>query len=49
MHDELLLEAPEKELTAVRELVREEMCGAYELDPALDVDVGTGEDWNEAK
>ena len=49
VHDELLLEAPEKELTAVRELVREEMCGAYELDPALDVDVGTGEDWNEAK
>ena len=49
VHDELLLEAPEKELTAVRELVREEMCGAYELDPPLDVDVGTGEDWNEAK
>jgi DNA polymerase-1 len=49
VHDELLLEAPEKELSAVRELVREEMCGAYELDPPLDVDVGTGEDWNEAK
>jgi DNA polymerase-1 len=49
VHDELLLEAPEKELTAVRELVREEMCEAYELDPPLDVDVGTGEDWNEAK
>jgi len=49
VHDELLLEAPEKELSAVRELVREEMCGAYPLDPPLDVDVGTGEDWNEAK
>ena len=27
VHDELLLEVPEKELSAVRELVREEMCG----------------------
>ena len=33
----------------VRELVREEMCGAYPLDPPLAVDVGVGEDWNEAK
>jgi DNA polymerase I-like protein with 3'-5' exonuclease and polymerase domains len=25
------------------------MCGAYELDPPLAADVGTGEEWNEAK
>jgi hypothetical protein len=25
------------------------MCGAYPLDPALAVDVGVGDDWNEAK
>ena len=31
------------------ELVRTEMCGAYPLDPPLAVDVGVGEDWNEAK
>jgi len=49
VHDELLLEAPEKEVSAVRDLVREEMCGAYPLDPPLAVDVGVGEDWNEAK
>jgi DNA polymerase I len=49
VHDELLLEAPEKEVAAVRELVREEMCGAYPLDPPLAVDIGAGEDWNEAK
>ncbi len=49
VHDELLLEAPEAEVNAVRELVREEMCGAYELDPPLGVDIGVGEDWNEAK
>jgi DNA polymerase I-like protein with 3'-5' exonuclease and polymerase domains len=25
------------------------MCGAYELDPPLAVDIGTGDDWSEAK
>ena len=25
------------------------MCGAYPLDPPLAVDVGVGDDWNEAK
>jgi DNA polymerase-1 len=49
IHDELLLEVPETEVSAVRELVREEMCGAYPLDPPLAVDVGVGDDWNEAK
>jgi DNA polymerase-1 len=49
VHDELLLEVPGAELSAARELVREEMCGAYELDPPLAVDVGTGDDWREAK
>jgi DNA polymerase I len=49
VHDELLLEAPETETSAVKELVREEMCGAYPLDPPLAVDVGHGDDWNEAK
>jgi DNA polymerase-1 len=49
VHDELLLEVPDAELSAVKDLVRREMCGAYELDPPLAVDVGTGEDWNEAK
>jgi DNA polymerase-1 len=49
VHDELLLEAPETETSAIKELVRQEMCGAYPLDPALAVDVGVGDDWNEAK
>jgi DNA polymerase-1 len=49
VHDELLLEVPEVETTAVRDLVREELCGAYPLDPPLAVDVGVGDDWNEAK
>ncbi|HEU5263682.1 MAG TPA: DNA polymerase, partial [Gaiellaceae bacterium] len=49
VHDELLLEVPEPEASAVRELVREEMVGAYALDPALAVDIGLGDDWAEAK
>ena len=49
VHDELLLEAPETETSAIKELVRQEMCGAYPLDPPLAVDVGVGDDWNEAK
>jgi DNA polymerase-1 len=49
VHDELLLEVPDAEVSAVRELVREEMCGAYELDPPLGVDIGVGDDWHEAK
>src|SRR5215210_5631906 len=49
VHDELLLEVPEPEISKVRELVRSEMCGAYRLDPPLSVDVGVGDDWSEAK
>jgi DNA polymerase I len=49
VHDELLLEVPEAETSEVRDLVREEMCSAYALDPPLAVDVGLGEDWTEAK
>jgi DNA polymerase I len=49
VHDELLLEVPEVETSAVRDLVREEMCAAYPLDPPLAVDIGVGDDWNEAK
>jgi DNA polymerase I len=49
VHDELLLEVPDAEVTQVKELVREEMCRAYDLDPPLAVDIGVGEDWHEAK
>jgi DNA polymerase I len=49
VHDELLAEVPQTEVTAVRDLVRSEMCGAYPLDPPLAVDVGVGDDWAEAK
>src|SRR5438093_387141 len=49
VHDELLVEAPDAEVSTVKDLVRDEMCNAYPLDPPLAVDVGAGDDWNEAK
>jgi DNA polymerase I len=49
VHDELLLEAPDAETSVVKELVREEMCSAYPLDPPLAVDVGAGDSWADAK
>jgi DNA polymerase I len=49
VHDELLLEAPDAETSAVKELVRAEMCAAYPLDPPLAVDVGAGDSWADAK
>ncbi len=49
VHDELLMEAPEREVSAVKDLLREEMVAAFELVPPLAVDIGAGDDWNEAK
>jgi DNA polymerase-1 len=49
VHDELLLEVPSGEVGAVKEVVRAEMCGAYDLDPPLGVDIGVGDNWAEAK
>ena len=49
VHDELLVEAPDAEVSTIKELVRKEMVEAYPLDPPAAVDVGAGDDWNEAK
>ena len=34
---------------AVKEIVRDEMCRAYPLDPPLAVDIGAGDSWADAK
>ncbi len=47
VHDELVLEVPPAELTAVSQLVRETMTGAYDLNAALKVDVEVGPNWYE--
>ena len=49
IHDELLFEGPPGEMEEATELVRSEMCAAYPLDPPLEVDVGVGKDWLDAK
>jgi DNA polymerase-1 len=49
IHDELLFEGPPGEMEEAGELVRREMCSAYQLDPPLEVDVGVGQDWLDAK
>ncbi len=49
IHDELLFEGPTGEIEAASELVRREMCAAYQLEPPLEVEVGVGRDWLDAK
>ena len=38
-----------KVLRRVEAIVREEMTGAYPLDPPLEIDIGVGDNWLEAK
>lgn len=49
VHDELVLEAPEANVDAVKEIVRDEMCSAAQLKVPLVVDVGAGPNWLDAK
>jgi DNA polymerase I len=49
IHDELLFEGPPEKMDEATALVRREMCAAYPLDPPLEVDVGVGDDWLNAK
>ncbi|HEX6444502.1 MAG TPA: DNA polymerase I [Streptosporangiales bacterium] len=48
VHDELVFEVAPGELETLRELVVREMAAAYELKVALDVSVGTGDNWDTA-
>lgn len=49
VHDELLIEVYKPELLQVKEILREEMQNAAELDVPLEIDMHTGENWYEAK
>jgi DNA polymerase-1 len=49
IHDELLFEGPPAEQGAARELIEREMCGVWDRDPPLAVDLGIGKSWLEAK
>ncbi len=49
IHDELLFEGPPEEGDDARALIEREMCGVWEREPPLAVDVGVGRTWLEAK
>ncbi|MEA2403719.1 MAG: polymerase, partial [Thermoleophilaceae bacterium] len=49
IHDELLFEAPDAEVEQAMRIVVREMANAYELDPPLGVDAGSGVNWLDAK
>jgi DNA polymerase I len=49
VHDELLVEAPEREASDVADLVRREMESAVSLDVPLKVDIGMAGNWMDAK
>ncbi|HUF20523.1 MAG TPA: DNA polymerase I [Burkholderiales bacterium] len=48
VHDELVLEAPDDELPAIRKTVPELMSGVAKLDVPLSVDLGAGPNWEKA-
>jgi len=48
VHDELVLEVKDNSVDAVSELVTEAMGKAADLDVALKVDLGVGENWDQA-
>ncbi|MCF3628180.1 DNA polymerase I [Thalassospiraceae bacterium LMO-SO8] len=48
VHDELIFEVPDAEIEATRDVVRKVMSGAAHLSVPLDVDIGTGANWDEA-
>ncbi len=49
VHDELLVEVPEKEVAQVSEILKHEMETAVSLDVPLVADVGVGDNWMDAK
>lgn len=48
VHDELIFEVPESEIDATQALVKEVMESAATLNVPLEVDIGVGENWDEA-
>ena len=52
VHDELVFEVPEGDVEAASAVIRSVMSGAAEpalkLSVPLDVDIGTGKNWDEA-
>ena len=48
VHDELILDTPENEIDKVVNLTTEAMMGAAQLDVPLEIDIGIGDNWDQA-
>ena len=48
VHDELVFEVPQAELTTATKLIKDEMEGVYPLNIPLKVDINWGKNWGEA-
>ncbi|MFH1701544.1 MAG: DNA polymerase I [Candidatus Zixiibacteriota bacterium] len=49
VHDELVFDAPDDELEELKNIVQKQMSGAIKLEVPLDIDIGVGPNWLEAK
>jgi DNA polymerase-1 len=49
VHDELVLEAPESEAASIASLIKETMEGVIKLPVPIEVSIGVGNNWSEAK
>jgi DNA polymerase-1 len=49
IHDELLLEVPDRDIERVTEFVVDRMVGAMDLAVPLKVDAAVGKNWEESK
>ena len=48
VHDELILDTPKNEIDDVISLITSSMMGAADLDVPLEIDVGVGDNWDQA-
>jgi DNA polymerase-1 len=49
VHDELVFECPEDEVSKIKKIVEEEMASAIPLTVPVKIDIGVGKSWAEAK
>lgn len=48
VHDELVFEVPEHELALVKPMIQQLMVNAAHLNVPLEVEIGVGDNWDEA-
>ena len=48
VHDELIVDTPKNEIDDVIKLITSSMMGAADLDVPLEIDVGIGDNWDQA-